>query len=278
MTLEWTGEHDFTIDGVAYRASDYLTNDVRSGEERILVLKARELIETYEQLLSDVKPKRILELGIYDGGSTLFLAQLAQPEQLAALDLKRRPRGQLEHLLAAQHLEQVVSLYPGVDQTDTLALDQIVATFAGPVDLIVDDASHLLGPTRTSFNRLFPYLREGGWYLIEDWSWPNQRFPHRKPEYWNVPPLSTLTCELVLAAACRPKVVAEVRVTPHITLVRKGENPVRPGHFDLAARFDPVGAEMMERLRPVQSLTGDNVGPPAATPRTFPDGTSEPVR
>src|SRR5215831_18198836 len=98
MTLEWTGEHDFTIDGVAYRVSDYLTNDVRSGEERILVLKARELIETYEQLLSDVKPKRILELGIYDGGSTLFLAQLAQPEQLAALDLKRRPRGQLEHL------------------------------------------------------------------------------------------------------------------------------------------------------------------------------------
>src|SRR4051794_6184615 len=115
MTLQWTGDDDFAIDGVAYRASEYLNDGIGAENERIRLLKSREMIETYEDLLREVEPKRILELGIYDGGSTLFLAQLARPQQLAALDLKRRPRAQLEQLLAAQGLDRVVSLYSGVD-------------------------------------------------------------------------------------------------------------------------------------------------------------------
>jgi predicted methyltransferase len=35
------------------------------------------------------------------------------------------------------------------------------------LDLVVDDTSHL-GPTRASFNTLFPRLRPGGVYVIED--------------------------------------------------------------------------------------------------------------
>jgi predicted O-methyltransferase YrrM len=258
VAVVWTGEDEFTVDGVGYRAKEYLEPDSSSDNARMMVLKSRPMIEIYEHLIAELEPKRILELGIYDGGSTALLAQLAKPEQFAALDLRWRSGRQLEQFIASHHLEKVVTLHDGVDQADTDALDRIVATFSGPVDLIVDDASHLLDPTRTSFNRLFPYLRAGGWYLIEDWSWPHQRIPHRKPDYRGVPALSLLTCELVLAAACRPKVVAEVRVTPRITLVRKGENPVRPGFFDLAARFDPVGAEIMERIATVQSLEGDN--------------------
>jgi len=258
VAVLWTGEDEFTVDGVGYQATEYLERDSPSDDERMMVLKSRPMIEIYEHLIVDLEPKRILELGIYNGGSTALLAQLAKPEQFAALDLRRRQDGQLERFIAGHHLEEVVSLHDGVDQADTDALDRIAATFSGSLDLIVDDASHLLGPTRTSFNRLFPYLRAGGWYLIEDWSWPHQRVPHPKPDYWGVPALSLLTCELVLAAACRPKVVAEVRVTPRITLVRKGENPIRPVFFDLAARFDPVGAEMMERIATVQSLQGDN--------------------
>ena len=40
-----------------------------------------------------------------------------------------------------------------------------------PLDLVMDDASHLGPQTRASFETLFPRLRAGGLYIIEDWSW-----------------------------------------------------------------------------------------------------------
>lgn len=54
--------------------------------------------------------------------------------------------------------------YYGVNQADTVALERIVADeFQGqPLDLVIDDASHMLEETRVSFNCLFPKLRAGG--------------------------------------------------------------------------------------------------------------------
>ena len=53
------------------------------------------------------------------------------------------------------------------------ALASIVAKeFEGePIDLVIDDASHLLEPTRASFEVLFPRLRTDGLFVIEDWAW-----------------------------------------------------------------------------------------------------------
>jgi hypothetical protein len=38
----------------------------------------------------------------------------------------------------------------------------------------VDDASHFYEQTKTTFETVFPMLRPGGIYLIEDWSWSFQ--------------------------------------------------------------------------------------------------------
>ena len=58
------------------------------------------------------------------------------------------------------------------DQRDRDKLEAIVAAeFDGPLDLVLDDASHLFVPTRTSFELLFPRLAPGGLYVIEDWAW-----------------------------------------------------------------------------------------------------------
>lgn len=50
-----------------------------------------------------------------------------------------------------------------------------VAEEHGPFDIIVDDGSHLNEHIHTSFRTLFPYLRHGGCYIIEDMQtsyWP----------------------------------------------------------------------------------------------------------
>ena len=60
----------------------------------------------------------------------------------------------------------------GVDQSDRVRLTEIVdAEFDGELlDLVLDDASHEYLPTRTSFEVLFPRLRPGGVFVIEDWT------------------------------------------------------------------------------------------------------------
>lgn len=60
------------------------------------------------------------------------------------------------------------------DQGDADSLRQ-VAERHGPFDIVIDDGSHLNEHVRTSFHALFPHVRPGGLYVIEDmWTayWP----------------------------------------------------------------------------------------------------------
>jgi hypothetical protein len=53
------------------------------------------------------------------------------------------------------------------DQGDAAALAEIGMRH-GPFDIVIDDGSHHNEHVRTSFDALFPYLRSGGVYVIED--------------------------------------------------------------------------------------------------------------
>lgn len=53
------------------------------------------------------------------------------------------------------------------DQADPQFLSQM-AEEIGPLDIIIDDGSHLNDNVITSFRVLFPHLRDGGVYVIED--------------------------------------------------------------------------------------------------------------
>lgn len=53
------------------------------------------------------------------------------------------------------------------DQGDPRHVDKL-ATEIGPLDIVIDDGSHLNQHVVTSFNALFPHVRPGGLYVIED--------------------------------------------------------------------------------------------------------------
>ncbi|MFI5557891.1 class I SAM-dependent methyltransferase [Amycolatopsis japonica] len=53
------------------------------------------------------------------------------------------------------------------DQSNHSALAKVVDA-TGPLDVIIDDGSHVNEHVLTSFRTLFPYLRDGGIYVIED--------------------------------------------------------------------------------------------------------------
>lgn len=53
------------------------------------------------------------------------------------------------------------------DQTDTEFLDRVLAEIGEP-DIIIDDASHYGPSTIKTFKHLFPKVKIGGWYVVED--------------------------------------------------------------------------------------------------------------
>lgn len=142
-----------------------------STAERFYIVKNLELVERYRQLCQRVPGAVIVELGIAEGGSTALLALQARPELLIAVDLEPSPLVALAEFIRTQGLEAVVRPHYGVDQADRQRLGQLVDSDAGrPLDLVIDDCSHQFGPTRSSFETLFPRLGPGGLYVIEDWN------------------------------------------------------------------------------------------------------------
>jgi len=62
--------------------------------------------------------------------------------------------------------ENRIKIYQG-SQTDEKVLDKIISD-NGEFDLIIDDGSHINEHIITTFKYLFPKLKEGGIYVIED--------------------------------------------------------------------------------------------------------------
>ena len=117
--------------------------------------------EEYFCALHD-KEVKLLELGVYKGGSLLLWRDYFPRAIVVGLDLNSvelaDPSGRIR-------------IYQG-QQQDTALLDRIALENAPDgFDIIIDDCSHVGELTRISFWHLFDnHLKPGGIYVIEDWS------------------------------------------------------------------------------------------------------------
>jgi Methyltransferase domain len=206
-----------------------------------LLFKERPLVERYVELLEELRPRRIVELGIMEGGGTALLFALARPERLVAIDRRRPMDSTLRDYVAREGLDDIVRIHDDTDQADRQRLAEIVDREFGDdaIDLVVDDCSHLYEATRSSFNELFPRLRPGGVYTIEDWPWA-----HEQPvaEMWaGEVPLTRLILELILASPVVPGLISEVRVDADVARVTRGDASVEKSGFDLSDHLDDTG-------------------------------------
>jgi hypothetical protein len=209
----------------------------KSEPGRFCLRKDVRHVEWYERLLRDLAPERVLELGTYDGASAALFAQLVRPQKLVTVDRRQKPSAALTDFMTRERFAGTVAAYCPVDQADCGRLREILAVeFAGePLDLVVDDASHAVGLTRASFNCVFPYLRPGGRYVIEDWSWAHSVFGSKTDEL----PLTVLLFELTLACAHHPGVVSNVSVYWHSAVVTRGDERLDSDSFDISACYAP---------------------------------------
>ena len=150
-----------------------------STAEAFTIAKNEPYLRVYEDLASGFSPRSILELGIFQGGSYVFLDKLFKPRRMSAVEISSRPVAPLLDYVSRAENRFV---HFGTSQCDNEKLKQIVqGELEDELDLVVDDASHTYEETIASFEVLFPLLSPGGIYVIEDWSWAHHP-DYRSPE------------------------------------------------------------------------------------------------
>ncbi len=122
------------------------------------------------------------------------------------------------------------------NQADSKRLRELIAQeFDTPLDLVIDDASHLYEPTKASFETLFPYLRPGGLYVIEDWAWAFWE-QNRAPNLWaaeTTTPLAALIFELMGAVGTISQLIQSLIVFRDFIIVERGQKDLEPDKFEL---------------------------------------------
>ena len=107
------------------------------------------------------KPVRMLEIGVFRGGSLRMWKEFFHPDStIVGIDIDKSCKA---HEIAEQNVYVRIG-----SQADPNFLAEVVGEF-GPFDIILDDGSHKTHHQIVSFGALFrPALNDGGCYMVED--------------------------------------------------------------------------------------------------------------
>jgi hypothetical protein len=216
------------MDGLVFRLQHSISDDWELNGDCFVFAKTRELVDQYDAFFSahpNFRPQNVFELGLWDGGSLPFWFENLRPQKQVGIDLsKKQDSNYFRRYIADRGLADRVKAYWGVDQSDAKTLRTIVdRNFDGPLDLVIDDASHFYRQTKISFECLFPLLRPGGLYIIEDWAWEHWRdFDSPSHPWAQEEGLTDLVCELLQATGTSTTLIKSLTTYQGFTVVERG--------------------------------------------------------
>jgi hypothetical protein len=225
--LAWQDDR-MAFNGLTFRLQHYKSENWDLGEECFVFYKIKRLVDQYEHFFSSNKPecRNFFELGLWEGGSIPFWYETLRPEKIVGIDLKeRQDSAYFQRWVKDRGLDDRVKTYWGVNQADSARLLDIVGCeFSGLLDIVIDDASHVYEPTLTSFQTLFPRVRPGGFYIIEDWAWEHWAECH-KPTFGLAKSkgLTELVAQLVKAAGTSEGPIKRVTAYQGFAVVERGD-------------------------------------------------------
>jgi hypothetical protein len=73
MRQIWIDSEHGLLDGIPFEYGMRDFNSIRTTEDKIWVLKPKEFFSFYDQFLGKLVPTKILEVGVFEGGSAFFL-------------------------------------------------------------------------------------------------------------------------------------------------------------------------------------------------------------
>jgi SAM-dependent methyltransferase len=202
---------------------------VQADYPEFIIMKDRVNIDDYLRVFStNAGPwNRVLELGVMKGGSCVFFNELLKPQHHLAVDIYQHKMGLDGFANDVEASGRKFEAHFDVSQSDVSKICQLFEEMSGSTaefDFIVDDASHSYDLSRQSFNGLFPKVRPGGIYAIEDWGWAHWGGRFSDPDHpeFNSPALSNLVVDTVLAATGASNAITRVLVCPNVAFVTRG--------------------------------------------------------
>jgi len=117
-------------------------------------------LDTYHRYLGGIRelPMNILEIGVRDGCSHRMWKEYFSNSTIYGIDIDPR---------CMNSRADRIRIHIG-SQSDPNTIKAVCDDAGGQFDVILDDGSHVNELTLKSFHLLFPYLKRGGLYIIED--------------------------------------------------------------------------------------------------------------
>lgn len=120
------------------------------------------------------RPVTILEFGVFQGGSLqMWRDYFGKQARIVGVDINPKCK-ELE--------EKGIEVYIG-DQEDRKFLKELMKE-VGNVDVVIEDGGHTMNQQINTFEEVYPYVNDGGVFLIEDLHtsyWQDYDGGYRKP-------------------------------------------------------------------------------------------------
>ena len=124
----------------------------------------------YVKHLINLKKKetKILEIGSFAGASAAAFSKYFENSKIYCLDV---------NISKFNFSSKNINVF-GLDINNKQSLHRVIERInlksnSNFFDVIVDDGSHYLSDILNTLNNLFRYLKKGGYYIIEDFKYPN---------------------------------------------------------------------------------------------------------
>jgi hypothetical protein len=145
------------------------TNPTLSGELASIfattpnIVKCLGYLPVYEATVPRDRPIRMLEIGVFRGGSLQMWRRYLHPDSvIVGIDIDKK---------TAQFDDPAKNVHVRIGAQQNISFLESVVSEFGPFDVIVDDGSHMTSHVVQTFQYLFPNgLAPGGAYVAEDLS------------------------------------------------------------------------------------------------------------
>ena len=205
-------------------SSNYSEQQTSFLDKNVITLKPLNMINVYLNLISNYNLKNVVEFGIFEGAFQIILPYMCSIDKMVSIDLRNESQEVIK-ILKEIKLQHRSKLYYNKNQSDTFSIPKIFSNeeLNNNVDLIIDDASHLYHNSKRTFEITFPLLKNGGFYIIEDWNWAHNKTRPIAPDLNNQIPLTKLLFDIIMLQASEPTYITKVETLgPAQFLIQKG--------------------------------------------------------
>lgn len=253
--IKWY-KHKILLNDKTFHLQVHLEEDIREKHDAFVFYKDKKLIDMYDQFFKQIELKEsakgkslnVLEVGMWDGGSAVFWNEILQPNLFIGIDILDEGGTDVYKNYVRTHSDNFFN-YWNTSQTDREKITTIFDRHlkGQSLDLVFDDASHRYHQTLESFNIIFPYLKKGGIYIIEDWAWGHW-LHEDSSSYPAFTEPTRLIFELIEAAA-NIGLIENLYVCSGFTAIIRGKADIDKNHFNLHDYIKRRPVSLSDRIK-----------------------------